>query len=88
MTNKMNVSRWLVVLAGVIALAGARTVHAQAQTAAPEDHWRFEGFVDNVADRYIILRVWNTFFYPDPPARPFATVAPPRRYGLRATYNF
>jgi iron complex outermembrane receptor protein len=58
------------------------------RTELSKDHWRFEGYVDNVTDKYIVLRVWNTFFFPDPPARPFASVAPPRMYGLRATYTF
>ena len=53
-----------------------------------KDHWQFGAFVDNVTNQYIITRIWNTFFFPVPPGRPFAEVDPPRRYGVRATYNF
>jgi len=45
-------------------------------------------YADNVTDQYIITRIWNTFFFPDPPARPFAIVDPPRRIGARVTYKF
>ncbi len=47
---------------------------------------RLDLFVDNVTNRFIETRVFNAFFFTDP--RPFSIVAPPRRAGLRFTYDF
>lgn len=47
--------------------------------------WRIDAHADNVTDNYIVTRVFNSFFFPDPPARPHAMVKPPRRLGIRVT---
>jgi len=51
-----------------------------------KDNWRIDAFIDNVADDFIETRVFNAFFYAAP--RPFSIVLPPRRAGLRFTYEF
>jgi len=50
------------------------------------NNWRIDAFIDNVADDFIETRVFNAFFYAGP--RPFSIVLPPRRAGLRFTYEF
>lgn len=50
------------------------------------DNWRIDAFIDNVSDEFIETRVFNAFFYAEP--RPFSIVLPPRRAGLRFTYEF
>lgn len=52
------------------------------------ERWRLQLFVDNVADSFIETRAWNTFFFLPDGSRAFSTVYPPRRTGLRFTYNF
>jgi iron complex outermembrane receptor protein len=51
------------------------------------DRWRLQLFVDNLTDEYIETRVWNTFFILPDGSRTFSTVLPPRRIGLRFTYE-
>ncbi len=50
--------------------------------------WTIDCFADNVTNEYIVTRIWNTFFFPDPPARPHAVVEAPRRVGVRVTHRF
>jgi len=50
------------------------------------ENWRIDAFIDNVGDNFIETRVFNAFFYAAP--RPFSIVLPPRRAGLRFTYEF
>jgi len=45
-------------------------------------------YAQNITDNYNITRIFNSFFFPDPPARPFAVVAPPRQIGGRLTWKF
>ncbi|MBB6522596.1 TonB-dependent receptor [Pseudoteredinibacter isoporae] len=51
-----------------------------------KDDWRVDFFVDNAADKFVETRVFNSFFFNEP--RPFSIVLPPRRAGVRFTYNF
>lgn len=51
-----------------------------------KDDWRLDFFVDNAGDKFIETRVFNSFFFNEP--RPFSVVLPPRKAGVRFTYNF
>ncbi|MEZ5737444.1 MAG: TonB-dependent receptor [Novosphingobium sp.] len=50
------------------------------------DPWKLDFFVDNVTDNYVETRVWNAFFFLEP--RPFSVLLPPRRAGVRFSYQF
>ncbi|ARR55060.1 TonB-dependent receptor [Rhizorhabdus wittichii DC-6] len=47
--------------------------------------WKADLFVDNVTNNYVETRVFNAFFFLQP--RPFSIVLPPRRAGIRLTYE-
>jgi iron complex outermembrane recepter protein len=47
---------------------------------------KLDVFVNNLFDKYIETKVFNTFFFGDP--RPFSTVLPPRDVGARVSYSF
>ncbi len=51
-----------------------------------KDDWRADIFVENAADKFIETRVFNSFFFSE--ERPFSIVLPPRKVGVRFTYNF
>ncbi len=48
--------------------------------------WRFEIFVDNITNDFNETRVFNAFFFEAP--RPFSIVLPPRRAGVKVSYQF
>ena len=49
-------------------------------------NWKIDLFCENVTDEFVETRVFNSFFYA--PSRPFSIVLPPRRTGIRLTYEF
>jgi len=51
-----------------------------------KDDWRVDVFVENARDEFIETRVFNSFFFSE--QRPFSIVLPPRKAGVRFTYNF
>ncbi|MCV6623253.1 MAG: TonB-dependent receptor [Cellvibrionaceae bacterium] len=51
-----------------------------------KDDWRVDVFVENARDEFIETRVFSSFFFSE--QRPFSIVLPPRKAGVRFTYNF
>jgi iron complex outermembrane receptor protein len=49
-------------------------------------HWKWDLYVDNLANKFIETRVWNAFFFDR--ALPYSEVLPPRVIGGRVTYAF
>jgi iron complex outermembrane receptor protein len=59
------------------------------QATLGTEKWTLTAFVDNATDEYIVLSKWNPFFIePALVGTIHNRVAPPRRAGLRFTYNF
>lgn len=58
------------------------------QVSLESENWRLTAFVDNVTDEYIVLSRWNPFFIEPNLSVIHNRVAPPRRAGVRFTYDF
>lgn len=52
------------------------------------DQWQLQLFVDNLTDEYIETRAWDAFFFSINKSDSFSSVLPPRKIGLRLSYDF
>lgn len=52
------------------------------------DQWQLQLFVDNLTDEYIATRHWDAFFFSVDRNVSFSSVLPPRKLGLRMSYEF